>query len=369
MAKGSYLYDNVGNSYLDFAAGVSANTLGHSHPAIVSAIKEQAEKYLHVMVYGEYALSPAVELCKKIDQITPDNLQSTYLLNSGAEAIDASLKLAKRLTGRRKIMAFKGAYHGNTHGALSVSDSKIHKEAYGPLLEGISTLEFNNFEDLDKIDDSFACVLIETIQGASGFILPKEGYLLALKERCLSMGVKLIYDEIQPGFGRTGTWFAFQNEGVNPDILVLGKGMGAGLPIGAIVASRQDMAAFSVAPKLGHITTFGGNPLVAAASLAMIQTMEEEKTMEKIAQKEALFRKLLLHPKIKSFPGKGLMLALEMESEAQCMQVANKCMEKGLIVFWLLYQTQFIRITPPLNISDEEIKKGCQILLTVLDEI
>lgn len=367
-AAGSYIYGKDGKKYLDFVAGVSANTLGHSHPKIVEAIKTQAEKYLHVMVYGEYAQEMPVKLCKLLAESTPESLEVTYLVNSGAEAIDGSLKLAKRFTGGEEIISFKNSYHGNTHGALSVSGNEFHKREFRPLLPLISFIEFNEEKDLEKITEKTACVLLETIQGAAGFLVPENNYLHKLKARCEKVGTLLILDEIQPGFGRTGKLFAFEHYGIVPDILVMGKGMGGGVPVGAFMSSRKIMETLSHSPKLGHITTFGGNPLIAAASYATLKEVLESGLMNEVEQKEQLFRELLVHPKIKNINGKGLMLAVNLGSPEYTLSVAKKCMEKGLIVFWQLYRNEYLRISPPLTLSLDEIKEGCKIILEVLNE-
>ena len=366
-AEGSYIYGKNGKKHLDFVAGVSANTLGHSHPAIISAIKNQADKYLHVMVYGEYAQKNPVELCKLLAESTPEPLEVTYLVNSGAEAIDGALKLAKRFTGREEIISFKNSYHGNTHGALSVSGNEYHKREFRPLLPLVDFIGFNEEKDLEKITEKTACVILETIQGAAGFLLPKEKYLKKLKKKCEETGALLILDEIQPGFGRTGKLFAFEHYGIVPDILVMGKGMGGGVPVGAFMSSREIMESLSHSPKLGHITTFGGNPLIAAASLATLKGVLESNLMAEISEKEQLFRSLLVHPKIHNINGKGLMLAVNLGSPEFTLEVAKGCMENGLIVFWQLYRNEFLRISPPLNLSLEEIKEGCSIILKVLD--
>ncbi len=367
-AEGSYIYGTDGRRYLDFVAGVSANTLGHSHPKVVNAIKEQADKYLHVMVYGEYAQEKPVELCKLLAEATPDPLEVTYLVNSGAEAIDGSLKLAKRYTGREEIISFKNSYHGNTHGALSVSGNEYHKREFRPLLPMISFIEFNNENEFDKITEKTACVIMETIQGAAGFLVPADDYLVRLKKRCEEVGALLILDEIQPGFGRTGKLFSFEHFGIVPDILVMGKGMGGGVPVGAFMSSEKIMKSLSHSPKLGHITTFGGNPLIAAASHATLKEVLESGLMEETDGKEKLFRELLVHPKIKNINGKGLMLAVNLGSPEYTLEVAKKCMEKGLIVFWQLYRNEYLRISPPLTISADEIREGCRIILDILNE-
>lgn len=367
-AEGSYIFGKNGKKYLDFVAGVSANTLGHSHPKIVNAIKEQADQYLHVMVYGEYAQEKPVALCKLLAEATPDPLEITYLVNSGAEAIDGSLKLAKRYTGREEIVSFTNSYHGNTHGALSVSGNEYHKREFRPLLPMISFIEFNNEKDFDKITHKTAAVILETIQGAAGFLVPNDDYLFNLKKRCDEVGALLILDEIQPGFGRTGKLFSFEHFGIVPDILVIGKGMGGGVPVGAFMSSKKIMESLSHSPKLGHITTFGGNPLIAAASHATLKEVLESGLMTQVDEKEKLFRKLLVHSKIKNINGKGLMLAVNLEDPNYTLEVAKKCMDKGLVVFWQLYRNEYLRISPPLTISNEEITEGCRIILEVLDE-
>ncbi len=367
-AEGSYIYGKDGRAYLDFVAGVSANTLGHSHPKMVNAIKEQADKYLHVMVYGEYAQEKPVELCRLLAEATPEPLEVTYLVNSGAEAIDGALKLAKRYTGREEIISMKNSYHGNTHGALSVSGNEFHKREFRPLLPMISFIEFNNEEEFSKITEKTACVIAETIQGAAGFLTPSQNYFKNLKKRCEEVGALLILDEIQPGFGRTGKLFSFEHYDMVPDILVMGKGMGGGVPVGAFMSSAEIMKSLQHSPKLGHITTFGGNPLIAAASFATLKEVLESSLMNEVEEKEKLFRELLVHPKIKKVNGRGLMLAVELESPEYTLDVAKRCMEKGLIVFWQLYRNEFMRISPPLTISKEEIKKGCEIILEALKE-
>ena len=367
-AEGSYIYGKDGRAYLDFVAGVSANTLGHSHPKVVNAIKEQADKYLHVMVYGEYAQEKPVELCRLLAEATPEPLEVTYLVNSGAEAIDGALKLAKRYTGREEIISMKNSYHGNTHGALSVSGNEFHKREFRPLLPMISFIEFNNEEEFSKITEKTACVIAETIQGAAGFLTPSQNYFKNLKKRCEEVGALLILDEIQPGFGRTGKLFSFEHYDMVPDILVMGKGMGGGVPVGAFMSSAEIMKSLQHSPKLGHITTFGGNPLIAAASYATLNEVLDSGLMNEVEEKEKLFRELLVHPKIKKVNGRGLMLAVELESPEYTLDVAKRCMEKGLIVFWQLYRNEFMRISPPLTISKEEIKKGCEIILEALNE-
>ena len=368
-AKGSYIIDQNGKKYLDFIAGVSACSLGHRHPAVVRAMKRQINRYMHVMVYGEYVQSPAVELCKLLAKHLPSSLEVTYLTNSGTEAIEGAMKLAKRVTGKSGFIAAKNAYHGSTQGALSLLGVEKQKEGYGPLLPEVEFITFNAFEELEKITTETAGVVLETIQGGGGFILPTADYLLAVKKRCEEVGALLILDEIQPGIGRTGKLFAFEHYGVTPDILVIGKGLGGGMPIGAFCSSSQNMEQLTHSPSLGHITTFGGNPVIAAAGLATLKTIINKKIMAEIDAKEALFRELLVHPKIKQINGRGLMLAPILENPEQVSKVVFSCMEKGLILFFLLWEKKGIRLSPPLNISKREIQKGCKILLEALEEL
>lgn len=368
-AKGCYIYDSTGKEYLDFVAGVSANTLGHNHPKISQAIKNQVDNYAHVMVYGEFIQKPQVALTKLIAQHLPYPLETVYLTNSGTEATEGALKLAKRFTNRGEIIAAKNAYHGNTQGAMSVCGNENQNRAYRPLIPGINFIEFNNLDDLQKITNKTAGVILETIQGGAGFIVPKNNYLKRVKERCAAVGALLILDEIQSGIGRTGKFYGFQNFDVIPDIIVTGKGLGGGMPIGAFISSQEIMSTLKENPKLGHITTFGGHPVIAAAALATLNELFDTKLLSKIAEKEQLFRDLLKHPLIKEIRGKGLMLAPIFESAAIANKVVLKCLDKGLIVYWLLYENCAVRISPPLNISNSEIKKGCDILLKVLDEI
>ena len=368
-AKGSYVYDTDGKAYLDFIAGVSACSVGHCHPNVVEAIKTQAERYLHVMVYGEFAQEPAVDLAKELAAELPESLGVTYLVNSGTEAIEGALKLAKRVTGRGELIAAHNAYHGSTHGALSLLGAEQQKKAYRPLLPGIQFIQFNNADDLNKITTKTAAVLLETIQGGAGFIVPQNGYLKKVKERCKAVGALLILDEIQPGFGRTGKLFGFQQYDVVPDILVMGKGMGGGLPIGAFSSSAARMDHLTENPKLGHITTFGGNAIIAKAALATLRTLKEEQLIEAVAEKEKLFRSLLKHPKIKQINGTGLMLAPIFETEEIANTVVLKAMKEGLLLFWLLWEKKAIRISPPLTISLDEIRNGCAIISEILDSI
>lgn len=369
-AKGSYIYDSYGNAYLDFIAGVSANTMGHGHKKIKEAIINQVEKYMHVMVYGEFALSPAVELSKKLTQFLPHpNQWSVYLTNSGTEATEGAIKLAKRVTGKQQVIAAENAYHGNTQGAMSVCGNTTQTQAYRPLIPGVKFIKFNNISDLNKIDHNTAAVILETIQGGAGFITPKGNYLKQVKEKCQKVGALLILDEIQTGIGRTGTFFGFENYGICPDIIITGKGLGGGMPIGAFIAKKEHMNLLQHHPALGHITTFGGNPVVAAAALATIKALQEEQLMQTISSKEKLFRKLLRHPKILEIRGKGLMLAIMVKNAELATKIILKAKERRLLLFWLLYEKNAIRITPPLTISKKEIEKGCKILLECINEV
>ncbi|MCB4809284.1 aspartate aminotransferase family protein [Tamlana sp. 62-3] len=368
-AKGSYIYDIENNAHLDFVAGVSATPLGHNHPKVVEAIKTQLDKYMHVMVYGEYVQKPAVELAKLLAENLPEPLEQTYLTNSGTEAIEGALKLVKRATGRSEIISVKNAYHGNTMGSMSVMGYEERKQAFRPLLPNVTFISFNKFEDLNNITTKTAAVILETIQGGAGFILPQKNYLEAVRKRCDKVGALLILDEIQPGFGRTGKLFGFQHYNCTPDILVTGKALGGGMPIGAFTASKKLMLLLQDNPKLGHITTFGGHPVIAASALATLKEITETNLINETLEKEKLFRKLLVHPLIKEIRGKGLMLALIMENADITNQLILKCKDQGLILFWLLFEPKAVRITPPLTISKQEIKKGCNIILSILNEI
>ena len=368
-AEGSYIYDINDNKYLDFIAGVSVNTLGHNHPKVVSAIKKQIDSYLHVMVYGEFIQKPQVELTKILADNLPKKLNSVYITNSGAEATEGALELAKRVTGRYEIIAAKNAYHGNTQGAMSVCGKEEQNSAFRPLIPGVKFIEFNNQEDLNKISKSTAAVILETIQGGAGFIEPIKNYLAKVQKRCNEVGALLILDEIQTGIGRTGTFFGFENYNAIPDILIIGKGLGGGMPIGAFISSFEKMSALKQNPKLGHITTFGGHPVISAAALATIQELFQSSLMKDVLKKELLIRKLLVHPSIIEIRGKGLMLAVILKDSETVNQVILKAIKNGLLLFWLLFEPKAIRITPPLTISNKEIKEGCNIIITLLNQI
>jgi acetylornithine/N-succinyldiaminopimelate aminotransferase len=368
-AIGSYIYDTSNNRYLDFVAGVSACSLGHQHPRVNQAIKDQLDLYSHVMVYGEYSQSPAVEYCKLMASLLPEPLNKTYLVNSGTEAIEGALKLARRVTGRSQLISCHNAYHGNTMGSMSVMGFEERKQIFRPLIPDVEFITFNNEADLNKITTKTAGILLETIQGGAGFIQPENDFLKKVRQRCDEVGAMLILDEIQPGFGRTGTLFGFQNYDVVPDIVVMGKGMGGGMPVGAFTASAAMMDLLSNNPKLGHITTFGGHPVIAAACLATLKEITETSLMADVLAKEKLFRSLLVHPLIEEVRGKGLMLAAMTKNADITNEVILKCQDKGLILFWLLFEGCAIRITPPLTISEEEIREGCTILLEVMNEV
>lgn len=368
-AKGSYIFDTAGKKYLDFVAGVSASSLGHQHPRVNQAIKEQLDKYSHVMVYGEYAQHPAVEFCKLLAKHLPEPLDKTYLVNSGTEATEGALKLARRVTGRSHLVSCFNAYHGNTMGSMSVMGFEERKQVFRPLIPDVDFITFNNEADIVKITTKTAGVILESIQGGAGFIEPENGFLRKIKARCDEVGALLILDEIQPGFGRTGKLFGFENYEVVPDIVIMGKGMGGGMPVGAFTSKAEYMDLLSDHPKLGHITTFGGHPVIAAACLATLREVTETDLIPQTLVKERLFRELLVHPLIQEVRGKGLMLAAMVETPEITNQVIFKCQDKGLILFWLLFEGRAIRITPPLNISEEEIREGCAIMLEALDEV
>jgi len=368
-AEGCYIYDKDQKGYLDFVAGVSACSLGHRHPKVVEAMKNQLDRYMHVMVYGEYIQKPALELTRLLAQYLPKHMDKTYLTNSGTEAIDGALKLARRFTGRSELIAAHRAYHGNTMGALSVMGYEERKQPFRPLLPDIRFIHFNEESELKKITTKTAAVILETIQGGAGFIEPQNDYLHKVEKRCKAMGALLILDEIQPGFGRTGKVFGFENYNCTPDVVVVGKGLGGGMPIGAFSASAKLMDSLSDAPKLGHITTFGGHPVIAAAALATLKEITQSSLMQEVLEKEKIIRKSLKHPLIKEIRGKGLMLTLITPNAEITNTVVVKAMEEGLILFWLLYEPKAIRITPPLTISTEELALGCTTILKILDSV
>ena len=366
--QGSYINDINGKKYLDFVAGVSANTLGHSNPIIRNAIDKQLDKYTHVMVYGEYIQSPQYKLAKLLADNLPKKLSSTYFTNSGTEAIEGAMKLAKRATGRSEIISCKDSYHGSTQGALSIMGNEEYKSKYRPLLPNCNTIIYNNVESLKTITKKTAAVVIEPIQGATGFITPKNNFLQLVRKKCIETGALLIFDEIQTCYGRLGTLFGFEKYNVIPDILCLAKGMGAGMPIGAFISSWERMNLLTFEPKLGHITTFGGHPINCAASLACLKHLLSTNIIKEVEEKEQLFRKHLQHSKIKEIKGRGLMLSIEFKDEKLAKKTVEKSLEKRLILFYFLFTKTAIRITPPLTITKDEIIKGCNIIKDVLEQ-
>jgi acetylornithine/N-succinyldiaminopimelate aminotransferase len=365
-AEGIYMYNREGKAYIDLISGIGVSNLGHSNPYVVNAIKDQLDKYMHLMVYGEYVQTPQVRFAEKLVSLLPNHLQSVYFTNSGAEAVEGALKLAKRFTGRSEIIACNNSYHGSTHGALSIMGNEEFKQAYRPLLPGVSFIRFNDPADLELITDKTACVIIETVQGEAGIRVPDAAYLQALRHRCNETGTLLILDEIQAAFGRTGKLFAFEHFGIEPDILLLAKALGGGMPVGAFISSNQIMGALKENPILGHITTFGGHPVCCAAGLAALEVLLNENLIANVAEKEALFKKLLEHPAIKEVRGKGLMLAAEFESFELNKKIIDRCIENGVITDWFLHCSNSMRIAPPLIITHDEIKKACDVILEAI---
>ena len=366
-AEGMYLYDYDGKSYMDLVSGFAVSNTGHRNAKVVQAIKDQADKYLHLTVYGEFIQSPQVKFASKLSSILPDSLNSVYFVNSGAEATEGAMKLAKRFTGRSEIIACKNSYHGSTQGALSVMGNEHYKQAYRPLLPGIRFIEFNKSIDLDFISSETAAVIVETIQGEAGVRVPDMNYMQRLRKRCNETGTLLILDEIQTGFGRTGTLFAFEHFNIHPDILLIAKGMGGGMPIGAFISSHEIMSVLKENPILGHITTFGGHPVSCAAGLANLEVIIEEELVKDVSVKESLFRKHLQHPEIKEVRGMGLMLCIQLSSFEQVENVSRRCVENGIIIDWFLHCDTAMRIAPPLIITDNEIQKACATIIEALE--
>lgn len=359
-AEGNYLFDIEGRKYLDLVSGFAVSNIGHRHPEVLTAIKQQLDRYLHVTVYGEYVQSPQVNYAKKLADILPQTLSSVYFTNSGAEATEGALKLAKRYTGRSQIIAFHNAYHGSTHGALSVMGNEHYKQAYRPLLPDVSFISLNNENELELITTETAAVILETIQGEAGIQVPQQAYFKKLREQCSKTGTLLILDEIQTGFGRTGKLFGFEHFGITPDILLIAKGMGGGMPIGAFVSSKEIMDCLKDNPILGHITTFGGHPVSCAAGLASLNVIIEQNLINKVEEKELLFRKFLKHPKIKEIRGKGLMLCIQLDTFDQVEAVSKDCTKNGVIIDWFLHCETALRIAPPLTITHKEIELACE---------
>jgi acetylornithine/N-succinyldiaminopimelate aminotransferase len=362
-AEGVYLYDVSGKKYLDAIGGISVCNTGHRHPEVVRAIKDQADRYLHILVYGELIQSPQVEYAHLLTQHLPEKLQSVFFTNSGTEATEAAMKLAKRVSGRMAIVGFEYSYHGSTQGALSVMGDEYWRNAFRPLLPGVSHLRYNNLADLDLITEKTACVIAETVQAENGVIKPSKEWIQELRKKCDETGTLLILDEIQVGFGRTGTRWGFEQYGIVPDILLLGKALGGGLPLGAFIAAKTIMDSFTEQPVLGHITTFGGHPLSCAAGLAAMKVLLKEKLVVSVAEKEKLFLKLLVHPSIKFVRSAGLLIAVEFENFETNKRVIDNCIRDGLLTDWFLFASNCLRIAPPLTISFSEIEEICRIIL------
>lgn len=368
-AEGMYLYDGAGKKYLDLIAGISVCNVGHSHPAVIAAVRQQAEKYMHLMVYGEFVESPQVRYAELLAAHLPSSLNSVYFTNSGAEAVEGAMKLAKRFTGRREIIAFHQDYHGSTQGALSIIGDEYWRNAYRPLLPGIRHLHYNNEADLKLISEQTACVIAETIQGEAGIITPDKSWLQALRKRCAQTGTLLALDEVQAGLGRTGTLWAFEQFDVVPDILILGKALGGGMPLGAFIAERSIMEVLSVNPVLGHITTFGGHPVCCAAGLAAFQLLDSDGLAGEVKAKEKLFRQRLVHDKIKAVRSHGLMIAVEFASFQINKTVIDRCINHGVLTDWFLFCPSAMRIAPPLIIDRAAIEAACCIIIGVLDDL
>ena len=366
-AEGMYMYDVDGKKYMDLISGISVSNLGHRHPNVINAVKEQLEKYTYLMVYGEFVQSPQVKLAQLLTQQLPSSLSSCYFVNSGSEANEGAMKLAKRYTGRKEIISFKNAYHGSTQGCLSIIGSDDFKKPFEPLLPNITQLEFNNEFDLAKITTATACVVVEPIMGEAGVIAPTNNFLQKLRNRCTETGTLLIFDEIQTGFGRTGKLFAFEHFNVIPDILTLAKAMGGGFPIGAFISSKEIMNSLKTNPILGHITTFGGHPISCASAFANLHTLLTDKDLiSTVAQKEQLFVELLKHPKIKEVRTFGLLIAVEFDSFETNKAIIDRCIENGVLTDWFLFNDKSLRIAPPLIITKEEIKMACKVILEVI---
>lgn len=365
-AEGVYIYDKAGKAYTDMISGLAVTNVGHRHPKVVAAIKEQVDRFLHVIPYGEFLQSPQIDLAKKLSSLLPDELSSVYIVNSGAEAVEGALKLAKRFTGRRELVACHNSYHGSTHGALSVSGNEKKRTAFEPLLPDVSFITFNDPADLPRITEATAAVIVETVQGDAGVRIPDRDYLQALRQRCDATGTLLILDEIQTGFGRTGTLFAFERYGVVPDILCLAKALGGGMPVGAFVARPEVMKTLSFNPMLGHITTFGGHPVSCAAALASIEVIEDG-LLADVEAKGRLIRELLTHPLVEEIRQTGLMLAIDLPSEEMTYAVVAKCLERGVITFFFLSNPASFRLAPPLTITEEELREACGVIREVFE--
>jgi acetylornithine/succinyldiaminopimelate/putrescine aminotransferase len=365
--KGIYLYDKKDKPYLDLISGIAVNNIGHNNKQVVQAVKKQIDKYSHQMVYGEYVVGPQIKLAKRLSKLLPDNLQSFYFLNSGSEAVEGAMKLAKKHTGRGKIVAMRNAYHGSTSGALSMMSDEYYSGPFKPLLPNIHFAELNELATLDIIDEQTAAVFIEPIQSEKGYIPVTQLFLNALRNKCNETGTLLVFDEIQSGIGRTGKLYAFEHYNVVPDILLSAKALGGGMPIGVFISSKKIMDSLSDNPILGHITTFGGHPVSCAAGNAALKFLTKSSLMEEVAEKEALFRELLVHPKIKGISGKGLMLAVQLDSFEEVERTMKRCIERGVIIDWFLYNLECLRISPPLIITKKQIREVCEVLKEALD--
>ncbi len=363
-AEGCVLTDASGKKYVDLIGGISVANIGHRHPKVVAAIKQQLDAYLHIMVYGEFVQSPQVQYARLLTEHLPAALNSVYFTNSGAEAVEGAMKLAKRVTGRAEIIAFNNSYHGSTQGALSILGSEYWRNAYRPLLPGVQHLNYNSFEDLPFITEDTACVIAETVQAEAGIMAPQNGWLKAVEDRCRETGALFILDEIQAGFGRTGKLWAFEHFDVVPDVLLLGKALGGGMPLGAFIADKKVMDQLADNPVLGHITTFGGHPVCCAAGKAALEVLLEENF--EVQKKQALFASLLQHPKIRSVRSFGLWMALEFDDFDTCKKVIDKSIEGGVITDWFLFASDCLRISPPLLITEEEIKEAVAIIFSAL---
>ena len=366
-AEGVYLTDVSGKRYMDLISGISVSNVGHRHPKVLAAIHDQLDRYMHLMVYGEYIQSPQVRLAKLITENLPDKLDSVYFVNSGSEAVEGAMKLAKRYTGRTEIISFKNAYHGSTQGSLSIMGNEEFKNAFRPLLPDTRQIRYNNTGDLKSITNKTAAVIVETIQGEAGAVVPQNNFLKQLRERCNETGTLLIADEIQCGFGRTGKLFAFEHFDFVPDVLCIAKGLGGGMPIGAFISSKEITNSLTQNPILGHITTFGGHPVCCAASEATLKVLLEERLIEDVLKKEQLFRTLLRHPQIKSINGLGLLLSVEFDSYEQNKTIIDKCIDRGVITDWFLFNSYSMRIAPPLTITEDEIRIACGIILQSIE--
>lgn len=367
-AEGCTLTDADGKTYIDLIGGISVANVGHRHPKVVAAIKAQADAYLHVMVYGEFVQSPQVQYAKLLAAHLPETLNCVYFTNSGSEAVEAAMKLAKRATGRTEMVAFQNSYHGSTQGALSLMGDEYWRAAFRPLLPDVQHLVYNSFDALESITSRTACVVAETVQAEAGIKPPGKEWLLALQDRCRQVGALFILDEIQAGFGRTGTLWGFEQFGVVPDVLLLGKALGGGLPLGALVADKKLMDVFTDNPVLGHITTFGGHPLCCAAGLAALEALLQEEMTATVKEKEALFRACLQHPNITSVSSFGLWMAVEFTNFDHCKKVIDACLANGVLSDWFLFAPQCLRISPPLTISHTEIKEACRVICAALSE-